>query len=272
MRTSLQEDLAAGAPSELDALGGALLRVGEPHGIPTPAVSSIVTGARLERVKIARFSHDGDTIDPTASSTRTPSWCSRATRCSPDSTPPGERVPLGKVGVAARAGHPALEGGRRRQELPRARRRDGRRSAGRAAAVPQAEHRGDRARATRSSLPPQSQQVDYEGELAVVIGKIAKNVPAEDAARPRLRLHRRQRRDRTRPAEDRRPVDAGQRLRHLLPARPGDRDRARPAGRVPAHPRQRRAEAGRRDHATWCTTSRRSSRTPRASSRCCPAT
>jgi len=43
MRTSLQEDLAAGAPSELDALGGALLRIGESHGIPMPAVSRIVT-------------------------------------------------------------------------------------------------------------------------------------------------------------------------------------------------------------------------------------
>ncbi|WP_285117346.1 2-dehydropantoate 2-reductase [Leifsonia sp. fls2-241-R2A-40a] len=43
MRTSLQEDLAAGAPSELDALGGALIRVGERHGIPTPALSRILT-------------------------------------------------------------------------------------------------------------------------------------------------------------------------------------------------------------------------------------
>jgi 2-keto-4-pentenoate hydratase/2-oxohepta-3-ene-1,7-dioic acid hydratase in catechol pathway len=31
-------------------------------------------------------------------------------------------------------------------------------------------------------LPPQSAQVDFEGELAVVIGTIAKNVKAEDAA------------------------------------------------------------------------------------------
>ncbi|MDN4614926.1 fumarylacetoacetate hydrolase family protein [Leifsonia sp. F6_8S_P_1B] len=31
-------------------------------------------------------------------------------------------------------------------------------------------------------LPPQSQQVDYEGELAVVIGKIARHVTAEKAA------------------------------------------------------------------------------------------
>lgn len=43
MRTSLQEDLAAGAPSELDALGGALLRIGEERGIPTPALSRILT-------------------------------------------------------------------------------------------------------------------------------------------------------------------------------------------------------------------------------------
>lgn len=31
------------------------------------------------------------------------------------------------------------------------------------------------------SLPPQSERVDFEGELAAVIGKIAKNVPAERA-------------------------------------------------------------------------------------------
>lgn len=43
MRTSLQEDLAAGAPNELDALGGALLRIGAAHRIPTPAVERIVS-------------------------------------------------------------------------------------------------------------------------------------------------------------------------------------------------------------------------------------
>lgn len=43
MRTSLQEDLAAGRPSELDALGGALLRVGGRHGVATPAIARIVT-------------------------------------------------------------------------------------------------------------------------------------------------------------------------------------------------------------------------------------
>ncbi|UAJ81034.1 ketopantoate reductase family protein [Leifsonia sp. ZF2019] len=44
MRTSLQEDLAAGAPSELDAIGGALLRIGERDGVPTPAIARIVAG------------------------------------------------------------------------------------------------------------------------------------------------------------------------------------------------------------------------------------
>ncbi|AAT89147.1 conserved hypothetical protein [Leifsonia xyli subsp. xyli str. CTCB07] len=42
MRTSLQEDLAAGRPSELDAIGGALLRAGARHGFPTPALARIV--------------------------------------------------------------------------------------------------------------------------------------------------------------------------------------------------------------------------------------
>jgi 2-dehydropantoate 2-reductase len=42
LRTSLQEDLAAGRPSELDALGGALLRAGERDGVPTPAIARIV--------------------------------------------------------------------------------------------------------------------------------------------------------------------------------------------------------------------------------------
>ena len=42
LRTSLQEDLAADMPNELDALGGALLRTGERHGIPMPAIARIV--------------------------------------------------------------------------------------------------------------------------------------------------------------------------------------------------------------------------------------
>ncbi|MFF1633880.1 ketopantoate reductase family protein [Leifsonia sp. NPDC058248] len=42
MRTSLQEDLAADNPSELDAIGGSLVRVGSAHGVATPAIERIV--------------------------------------------------------------------------------------------------------------------------------------------------------------------------------------------------------------------------------------
>jgi 2-dehydropantoate 2-reductase len=42
MRTSLQEDLAADNPSELDAIGGALVRVGAAHRVATPAIERIV--------------------------------------------------------------------------------------------------------------------------------------------------------------------------------------------------------------------------------------
>ena len=133
--------------------------------------------------------------------------------------------------LAARSGHPALEGGRASARTT-------------ASTPPRWAARRRRSRCCSSSrtpsvigpgdaivLPPQSQQVDFEGELAVVIGSIAKNVPAADAADVHLRLHGRQRRDRSRPAEDRRAVGAGQGIRHVLPARPGDRDRVRPVGR-----------------------------------------
>ena len=80
-------------------------------------------------------------------------------------------------------------------------------------------------------LLPISQRVDYEGELAVVIGRLARNVRAEDAYRVHPRLHVRERRDAARPAEDRRPVGAREGLRRVVPARAVDRDRARPQRR-----------------------------------------
>ena len=51
-----------------------------------------------------------------------------------------------------------------------------------------------------------------------------------EVARLRPRLHLRERRDRARPAEEGRPVHAREELRHLLPARPLDRDRPRRFG------------------------------------------
>ena len=108
------------------------------------------------------------------------------------------------------------------------------RSAGTTASMPR--RRARRRRPTRSSSrssPTRSsatartivwraadtRQVDYEAELAVVIGRTARDVPVETAARPRPRVHLPQRRLGARPAVRRRPVGPRQEPRHLLPAR-----------------------------------------------------
>ena len=96
-------------------------------------------------------------------------------------------------------------------------------------------------------LPPISRQVDYEAELGVVIGERSRRVPAEDALSTCRRLRLRQRRDRARPPVRRRPVDAREVARHVLPGRPAHlrpREIAGPAGA--AHPlrAQRRGDAG----------------------------
>ncbi len=46
MRSSLQLDMAAGKPSELDAIGGTLMRRGQKHGLFTPAVARMVDELR----------------------------------------------------------------------------------------------------------------------------------------------------------------------------------------------------------------------------------
>ena len=52
-------------------------------------------------------------------------------------------------------------------------------AAGRAADVPHAQHRGRRPGRPDRACPRQSTDVHYEGELAVVIGRICKDVPLE---------------------------------------------------------------------------------------------
>jgi 2-dehydropantoate 2-reductase len=42
MKTSMQRDAEAGRPIELDAIGGAVLRAGQRHGVPTPVTARIV--------------------------------------------------------------------------------------------------------------------------------------------------------------------------------------------------------------------------------------
>ena len=74
-----------------------------------------------------------------------------------------------------------------------------------------------------------SDEVDYECELAVVIGKPCKNATPRQRPQLRPRLHLRQRRQRPRLADQagRRPMVPRQILRHLRPPRP-----------LPRHPRR----------------------------------
>jgi 2-dehydropantoate 2-reductase len=43
MRSSMQKDLAAGRPLELEAIAGPILRLGKQHGVPTPATRELVS-------------------------------------------------------------------------------------------------------------------------------------------------------------------------------------------------------------------------------------
>ena len=99
--------------------------------------------------------------------------------------------------------------------------------------------------------PSQTSNLHFEGELAVVIGRICRDVPAEQATDVIFGYTDRQRRDRARPAALRRAVHPRQGVRLLLPGRPVDRDRPRPAGlhrRPPgADVPQRRRRPGRLD-------------------------
>ena len=71
------------------------------------------------------------------------------------------------------------------------------------------------------AIPAWSDDVAFEGELAIVIKSLAKNVERLGRAAGDPRLHGRQRRHRPR-RNDGRPVVARQVLRHLLPAGPVD--------------------------------------------------
>ena len=42
MRSSMQKDIAAGRPPEVDAIAGSVLRRGRQHGVPTPALAELV--------------------------------------------------------------------------------------------------------------------------------------------------------------------------------------------------------------------------------------
>ena len=151
---------------------------------------------------------------------------------------------------AAGAGDPAQQGGRDRQELRRPRRRDGRRGARGAVDVPQAQHR--RGRPGRPDLLP------------AAVGARRLRGRARRGDRPDLprraagaghrrhpRLHDRQRRDRPRPAEEGRPVDAGPRA--STPSARSARG-SRPTSTRSTSPTACRCRPT--STATWCRTAR----------------
>ena len=105
--------------------------------------------------------------------------------------------------------------------------------------------------------PGLTQAVDFEAELAVVIGRSCRRVSVGRCARLRRRVHVPERRQRARPAVQRQAVHARQVARHVL--RRWDRGWSRPDEiadpqdlRHPL-PRQRRGDAGREHvgHGLW---------------------
>ena len=82
----------------------------------------------------------------------------------------------------------------------------------------------------RSASPRRRSEVHHEAELAAVIGRPLTRAHRRRGARGGLRLDLPERRHRPRHPARREAVHARQGLRHLLPDRPGGRDRPRPHG------------------------------------------
>jgi 2-dehydropantoate 2-reductase len=51
LKSSMQRDAEAGRPTELDAIGGAVLRAARRHGIATPVTARLVDGLLTLRAK-----------------------------------------------------------------------------------------------------------------------------------------------------------------------------------------------------------------------------
>ena len=119
-------------------------------------------------------------------------------------------------------------------------------------------------------LPPESQAIDYEGELVVVVGERGRRVPGANSPRPRRRLRGRQRRlDARLPVQDP-PVAPGQGMGRLHPGRPRP---GHAATRSPSRSRSGRSSTARRPRkprpscssSTWRRWSARSPSSPRSS-------
>ena len=117
---------------------------------------------------------------------------------------------------------------RRRPELPRARRRGGGRDRRRPGAVREVPERRSSATAPTSRWrAADTAQVDYEAELAVVIGAAARDVAARARARPRRSATRVSTTCRRATCRSATGSGCGQEPRHVLPDRAVARDRRR---------------------------------------------
>ena len=92
-----------------------------------------------------------------------------------------------------------------------------------------------------------TERVDYEGELAVIIGRLCRDVPRERAAEVIFGYTCANDVTAQGPAGQGRPVDQGEGLRHVLPARSVDGDRGRPRRPGHHHDGQRGGQAARQD-------------------------
>ena len=160
----------------------------------------------------------------------------------------GERLALGGVQLA-RAGARPAEDHLHRAQLPRPRGRDRPGDPAGADVVREVRELADRAAARTIVLPAaHPDYVDYEAELALVIGRRGARGLRGRRARPHRRRDAVQRRQRARPADPEPAVDERQGDRQLRAVRAGARDarrgrRPRRAGAAHAH---RRRDACRR--------------------------
>ena len=257
--------LGAGQVGGLGRVAARRLAAGQPAdlGRPPPASGGEVVGHAVQGTHRLCAPCDSSTTPPTRA--RAPACCATAA-----SSRSATRRPAGCRRCSRRARSASVGAGRTRSrdvellppierpgklhlhrpQLPRA--RGGERRARRPRRRPSSPSSRPRCgpHGATVELPRWSSKVDYEAEVAFVIGERCKDVPAEERARARRRLHAAERPVRARlPVQDA-AVDARQDLRRLRAVRAGagHARRGRPARRDRHRARpQRRAHAGELD-------------------------
>ncbi len=151
--------------------------------------------------------------------------------------------PLSAGGRTAARPGAAEQDCRHRQELPRACSGDRLRGASRATDLPEAVHGRDRSRRRDRQAGSAIPAGRLRGGARHRFRQAVPGRPCGQGAGGDLRLYLRERRHRSRSPVPRRPVGQGEGLRHVLPARPVDRDGPGSFGRAADHDREWRGEA-----------------------------